>query len=290
MKISWFDSATTVDAAVANAERARSAGCHRYWAPQISNTDPMVVLGIVGREVADIGLGTSVVAMQTTFAQNLAAQARTIAQASGDRFTLGLGASHKPAMEMAFGIPWTKPYTHMVEYLDALLPLLSDQQVSTTGEFVTHHTSLNVPGPTPEVMLAALGPKMLALAAERTAGTITWMTGPKTIESHIRPGIGGGHIAAGVPVFITDDVPAAREFAGKALEIYGMLPSYRAMLDREGMDGPADMVLAGDPETVRAGLEEYKAAGVDEVAMNVLGTGESLEATWELAASLGGEI
>ncbi|MDG1876404.1 MAG: TIGR03564 family F420-dependent LLM class oxidoreductase [Acidimicrobiales bacterium] len=288
MKISWFDSATNVDDAVANAERARAAGCHRYWSPQISNADPMVVLGIVGREVADIRVGTSVVAMQTTFAQNLAAQARTIAQASGGRFTLGLGASHQPAMEMAFGIPWTKPYTHMVEYLDALLPLLEDQHVSTTGEFVTHHASLNVPGPTPDVMLAALGPKMLKLAADRTAGTITWMTGPKTIESHIRPGIGGGHIAAGVPIFITDDVPAAREFAGNALAIYGQLPSYRAMLDREGMDGPADMVLAGDPETVRAGLEAYKAAGVDEIAMNVLGTGESLDSAWELAASLGG--
>ncbi|MDG1365599.1 MAG: LLM class flavin-dependent oxidoreductase [Acidimicrobiales bacterium] len=288
MKISWFDSATNVDAAVANAERARAAGCHRYWSPQISNADPMVVLGIVGREVADIRVGTSVVAMQTTFAQNLAAQARTFAQASGGRFTLGLGASHQPAMEMAFGIPWTKPYTHMVEYLDALLPLLEDQHVSTTGEFVTHHASLNVPGPTPDVMLAALGPKMLKLAADRTAGTITWMTGPKTIESHIRPGIGGGHIAAGVPIFITDDVPAAREFAGNALAIYGQLPSYRAMLDREGMDGPADMVLAGDPETVRAGLEAYKAAGVDEIAMNVLGTGESLDSAWELAASLGG--
>lgn len=290
MKISWFDSATNVDDAVANAERARAAGCHRYWSPQISNADPMVVLGIVGREVADIRLGTSVVAMQTTFAQNLAAQARTIAQASGGRFTLGLGASHKPAMEMACGIPWTKPYTHMVEYLDALLPLLEDQQVSTTGEFVTHHTSLSVPGPTPDVMLAALGPKMLKLAAERTAGTITWMTGPKTIESHIRPGIGGGHIAAGVPIFITDDIPAAKAFGAKALEIYGMLPSYRAMLDREGMSGPEDMVLAGDPESVRAGLEAYKAAGVDEIAMNVLGTGESLEAAWELAASLGGAM
>jgi len=290
MKISWFDSATEVDTAVANAERARAVGCHRYWAPQISNADPMVVLGIVGREVADIGLGTSVVAMQTTFAQNLAAQARTIAQATGGRFTLGLGASHKPAMEMAYGTPWTKPYTHMVEYLDALLPLLTEQQVSTTGEFVTHHTSLNVPGPTPEVMLAALGPKMLALAAERTAGTITWMTGPRTIESHIGPGMRGGQVVAGVPVFITDDVAGARAFAAKALEIYGLLPSYRAMLDREGIAGPEDMVLAGDPETVRAGLEAYRDAGATEVALNVLGTGESLEATWELAASFGGSL
>ena len=286
MKISWFDSATTVDDAVANAERARAVGCHRYWSPQISNADPMVVLGIVSREVADIGLGTSVVAMQTTFAQNLAAQARTIAQASGGRFTLGLGASHQPAMELAFGIPWTKPYTHMVEYLDALLPLLEDQQVSTTGEFVTHHTSLNVPGPTPDVMLAALGPKMLKLASERTAGTITWMTGPKTIESFIGPAMGGGEIVAGVPVWITDDVPAARAATAQMLQIYGQLPSYRAVLDREGMAGPEDMLLAGDPDTVRAGLAEYAAAGATEVAMSVFGGPESADAVFELAAAM----
>ena len=289
MKISWFDSATNVDHAVANAERARAAGCHRYWAPQISNTDPMVVLGIVGREVADIRLGTSVVAMQTTFAETLAAQSRTINQITGGRFTLGLGASHKPALEMQYGMEWRKPYTHMVEYLDALLPLLSEQRVSTTGEFVTHHTQINVPGETPAVMLAALGPKMLALAAERTSGTITWMTGPKTITSHVRPGIGDGQIVAGVPIFITDDVDGARAFAGKALQIYGQLPSYRAMLDREGMAGPEDMVLAGDPDTVRAGLEAYRAAGVDEIAMNVLGTGESMDAAFDLAASMAAE-
>ncbi|MEM9519024.1 MAG: TIGR03564 family F420-dependent LLM class oxidoreductase [Actinomycetota bacterium] len=289
MKISWFDSASEVDAAVATAERARDAGLHRYWSPQVFNADPMVTLAIVGREVSDIGLGTSVVAMQTTFAETLAAQSRTINQITDGRFTLGLGASHKPALEMQYGMEWRKPYTHMVEYLDALLPLLSEQRVSTTGEFVTHHTQINVPGDTPDVMLAALGPKMLALAAERTAGTITWMTGPKTIESHVRPGIGAGRIAAGVPIFITDDVEGARAFAAKALQVYGQLPSYRAMLDREGMAGPEDMVLAGDPDTVRAGIEEYRAAGCDEIAMNVLGTGESMDAAFELAASLAAE-
>ncbi len=290
-KISWFDSPTTVDEGLANADRARAAGLHRYWNPQISATDPMVVLGIVGREIPEIGLGTSVVAMQTTYPQNLAAQARTINQVSGGRFTLGLGASHKLAMEGAFGIPWNKPYTHMVEYLDALLPLLSDQQVSTTGEFVTHHVSLDVPGPTPDVMLAALGPKMLKLAADRTSGTITWMTGPKTIASHIRPGMSpDSWIASGVPVWITDDPESARKRGGEGLAIYGQLHSYRAMLDREGMAGPADMILAGDIATVRAGLDAYKEAGCNEIALNVLGSGDDLEGAWELVESMGGEI
>ena len=79
--ISWFDSPTTVDVALANADRARAAGLHRYWNPQIAVTDPMVVLGIVAREIPDIGLGTSVVAMQSTFAKNLAIQSRTILSA-----------------------------------------------------------------------------------------------------------------------------------------------------------------------------------------------------------------
>ena len=101
--------ASRIDAAVANAERARAAGLHRYWVNQTSNADPMVTLGIVGREVADIELGTSVVAMQTTFANTLASQSRTINQATGGRFTLGLGASHKPAMESEHGMGGESP-------------------------------------------------------------------------------------------------------------------------------------------------------------------------------------
>jgi len=289
-KISWFDSPTTIDDALANADRARAAGLLRYWNPQVANTDPMVVLGIVGHEIPDIGLGTSVVAMQSTFAKNLAIQSRTVNQASGGRFVLGLGASHKPAMELRHGIKWDRPFTHMTQYLDSLLPLLTDQQVASDGELVTTHAEINVPGPAPEVMLAALGPKMLQLAADRTAGTITWMTGPKTIASHIRPGIGKGHIAAGVPVWITDDPVMARDKGNEMLAIYGQLPSYRAMLDREGFAGPGDMVLAGDLDTIRAGLDEYRDAGCDEIALNVLGGSESVAAAWELAASTGGSI
>ncbi len=289
-KISWFDSPTTVDGALVNAERARVGGLHRYWANQTSNADPMVVLGIVGREIPDIGLGTSVVAMQTTFAKTLAIQSRTINQVSGGRFTLGLGASHQPAMERGHGIKWDRPFTHMTQYLDSLMPLITDQKVSSVGEFVTTHAKINVPGPAPEVVLAALGPKMLKLAADRTAGTITWMTGPKTIASHIRPGLGDGQIVAGVSVWVTDDPAAARERGNEMLAVYGQLPSYRAMLDHEGMANPGELILAGDPAAIRAGLDEYRAAGCDEIAVNVLGGPDSIEAAWELATSTGGSI
>ena len=201
MKISLFDSTSNVDLAVENAARANDNGYHRYWAPQIMNADPIATLAVVGREIPNIGLGTSVVAMQTTLPQTLAQQSLTLNDISGGRFTIGLGTNHEPVLEPVYGVPWRKPYTHMVEYLDALIPLLNDQKVSTQGEFVSAHTGINVDAEAPGVMLAALGPKMLSLASERTNGTITWMTGPVTIGEHVRPGIGpDAEIVAGVGI------------------------------------------------------------------------------------------
>ena len=288
MKLSLFDSTNNIDDAVANAHRANEQGMHRYWAPQIMNADPISVLSVVGREVPRILLGTSVVAMHTTLPQTLAQQSLTINNISGGRFTIGIGTNHEPVLEMVYGIPWRKPYTHMREYLDALIPLLNDQKVVTEGDFVTARTGINVKAEPAGVMLAALGPKMLKLAADRTDGTITWMTGPVTIESHVRPSIGDdAQIVAGVGIQVTDDVKAARAQANVDLAIYGQLPSYRAMLDREGAETPGDMVLMGDAETIRAGLLAYKAAGATECALNILG---DKEAAWEAVAPLGAAL
>lgn len=288
MKISLFDSTNNIDDAVANASRANDLGYHRYWAPQIMNADPISVLSVVGREVPRILLGTSVVAMQTTLPQTLAQQALTINNISGGRFTIGIGTNHEPVLEMVYGVPWRKPYTHMTEYLDALIPLLTEQRVSVEGEFVTSRTGINVKAEPAGVMLAALGPKMLKLAADRTQGTITWMTGPVTIGEHVRPSLGDGpEIAAGVGIQVTDDVEAARAQANSDLAIYGQLPSYRAMLDREGAENPGDLVLIGDADTIRSGLEAYKAAGATEVALSILG---DKEAAWEAVGPLGGQL
>jgi len=288
MKLSLFDSTNNIDEAVANASRANDLGYHRYWAPQIMNADPIAVLSVIGREIPRILLGTSVVAMQTTLPQTLAQQSLTINNISGGRFTIGIGTNHEPVLEMVYGVPWNKPYTHMTEYLNALIPLLNEQRVVTEGEFVTARTGINVKAEPAGVMLAALGPKMLKLAAERTNGTITWMTGPVTISDHVRPTIGASaEIAAGVGIQVTDDIDAARAKANQDLEIYGTLPSYRSMLDREGASNPGDMVLIGDADTIRTGLEAYKAAGATECALNILG---DKEAAWEAIAPFGGEL
>lgn len=285
MDISLFDSPSTVSDAVANAERARAAGMKGYWAPQVSNADTMVTLGVVASQVPDIGLGTSVMAMQTMLPQTMAQQARTVNQISEGRFTLGIGVNHKPVVEGMWGLPFNKPYSRFVEYLDALVPLMTDQKVSVSGEFVTQRSQINVPGDAPGLMFAALGPKMLRLAGTRSEGTITWMTGPNTIRDHIRPNLdegGGGRVVAGVGIMVTEDPEKGRAWANRALAIYPTLPSYKAVMDREGATEASDLVLIGSKEEVQAGIDAYAAAGTDEVAINMIGTPEQNEQAWEM--------
>ena len=286
MKISLFDSPRRVDDAVDNAQRARAAGLATYWTNQVMLADPMVTLGVVASKVPDIGLGTSVMAMQTMLPQTMAQQALTVSQVSGGRLTLGIGVNHEPVVPGMWGLPWDKPFTRFVEYLDALIPLLNEQKASVSGTYVTHHTQISVPASAPDLMLAALGPRMLRLAGERSSGTITWMTGPNTIRDHIRPHLGTGSIVAGVGVVVTDDVAAARARANAGLAIYPTLPSYKAVMDREGAEEAADLVLIGDAATVRAGIETYAAASTDELAVNLMGTPAENDATWEVLASL----
>ena len=132
-----------------------------------------------------------------------------------------------------------------------------------------------ISAPQPEVYIAALGPQLLKLAGRRTAGTCTWMTGPATLSGHVVPTLRQGaadagrpegdvKVAASLPISVTDDVDAARGHAATEFAVYGQLPSYRAMLDREGYAGPEDAAIIGDEATVRGRLDELRAAGVDE--------------------------
>ncbi|MEZ5226517.1 MAG: LLM class flavin-dependent oxidoreductase [Acidimicrobiales bacterium] len=108
---------------------------------------------------------------------------------------------------------------------------------------------------------------MLKLTGSRTDGTITWMTGAATLGSFTVPTISEAaeaagrptpHVVAGMPIWVTDDVDAARAQAAKTFEIYGQLPSCRAMLDREGCAGPADLAIIGDEATCRGASTSWQ--------------------------------
>ncbi len=280
---SLIDMPAVVADGVHSAARAEAAGLHRYMVAQVERADCVAVLAVVADRVPGIELATAVMAIQSTLPQYVAQQARTLNQISGGRFTLGLGVSHEPVAVGMLGLTWDRPYRHMVEYLDAVLPLLADQRVDVDGSKVSHHTEIDVPGPAPKVMLAAMGPRMLALARDRTEGTVLGWTGPRTIESHVRPTIGSGSwVSAIVSVCVTSDPEDARRRIGEELAIYTMLPSYQAMVEREGTTHMMDLVAVGDPDQVRAELARYAAAGADEVAIDVQGTPEERERAWQM--------
>jgi F420-dependent oxidoreductase-like protein len=287
--------AESVDEYLAAARAAAEAGLHHWWLPQILSLDALTVLGVVAREVPDIGLGTGVVPSWPRHPVVMAQSALTTSALSGGRLTLGLGLSHQLVIEGMFGIPWGQPVRHLREYLEVLMPLLIDRQVSFQGEIYRVQVQLTIEAPAPPVLIAALGPKMLDLAGSRTDGTITWMTGARTLADHTVPRLRAAaeaagrpepRVVAGFPVCVTDDPDAARARAAKVFAIYGQLPSYRAMLDREGVAGPEGIAVVGDEKEVEGQLAVVEEAGATDLVATPFGRPEEQQRTMALLSSL----
>ena len=277
--------------------RAADDGFASVWLANIFGLDALTALAVAGSQVPGIELGTAVVPTYPRHPAVLAQQALTAALAVGPgRLTLGIGLSHKIVIEDMYGHSFDKPARHMREYLSVLLPLLDGTPASVDGSTLSAHIGLSVPrtGRVP-VLLAALAPRMLALAGQQTDGTLLWMTGPATVRDYVVPAISAAASAAGrpsprivcsLPVAVTADPAAARASADKELAIYGQLPSYRAMLDREGAAGPGDVAIVGDEDTVAAQIAELADAGVTDFSAVQIAHGPDRERTRTLLKTL----
>jgi F420-dependent oxidoreductase-like protein len=295
MKLDIFGSANTVDRLVEDIASAAAQGFARFWTPQIRDIDALTAFAVAGREVPDIRLGTNVVPTWVRHPTMLAQQALTVNQVIDGRLDLGVGLSHKPVVEGFWGIPFERPVRHMSDYLKVLMPLMNGEPASHTGEMVSGRMELGVRAPAAPVYVAALGEQMLKLAGRYANGTTTWMTGPVTVEELTGPTLRAAATDAGrpdpelfaaVPVLLTGDVDAAKERAAIEYDIYGKLPSYRTMLDREGIAGPEDLAIIGDEATVEAGLRRFADAGATTVIANPFGSKDEVAYTREFLASL----
>lgn len=278
------------------ARRVERDGFHSLWMAQIFALDAMTALAIIGRETQRIELGTAVVPSFPRHPAALAQQVLTAAVASGGRFTLGLGLSHKLVIEDMLGLDYSKPFSHMGEYLSVLMPLLHGEAVDYRGREYRVQVGLNPADSInpPSVLLAALGPRMLQLAGEQAAGTTTWMTGLKTLGQHTVPKLRAAaenakrpapRIVAGLPVVLTNDAVAVRQKLNKSLEIYGMLPSYQAMLKLEEASGPADVALIGNEAELRRQMRQLKDAGVTDLnAVLMEAEPGAFERSWQFLA------
>jgi 5,10-methylenetetrahydromethanopterin reductase len=273
--------------------RAGDDGFASFWMSNIFGLDALTALAVAGSQVPGIELGTAVVPTYPRHPAVLAQQALTAALAVGaGRLTLGIGLSHKIVIEGMYGYSFDRPARHMREYLSALLPLLDGTAVSVDGSTLSAHLRLSVPraGRVP-VLLAAMAPRMLNLAGEQTDGTVLWMTGPETVRDYVVPTISAAASAAGrpsprvvcaLPVCVTSDPAAARAGVEKDFAIYGKLPSYRAMLDREGSAGPGEAALVGDEDAVAAQILALAGAGVTDFVAAEFARGEDRERTRSL--------
>ena len=263
----------TLEDIVATARRVEAAGLDDVWMANIFAHDAISTLALVGRETTRIGLGTAVTPTYPRHPTAIAQQALTTAAASRNRFTLGIGLSHKIVIEDMLGFSYAQPARHMREYLSVLMPLVRGETVNFQGEqFRVQNVTLDVPDAERlPVVVAALGPVMLKLAGELADGTNTWMVGPKTMEGHIirrlkdaasAAGRPDPMVVGGFPIVLTHKPDEARAKIAENLTIYGQLPSYRAMLDREGVSGPADVAIVGDENELRGQLRRLEELGV----------------------------
>jgi 5,10-methylenetetrahydromethanopterin reductase len=288
----------TIDDVVARARALAATGVSSLWSSQIFGWDTLTALAVVGREVPDVTLGTAVIPVHPRHPTMLAAQALTVQAATGGRLTLGIGLSHQMVVEGMWGISFDRPARYMEEYLSILMPMVAGEQVSFQGEVLRANT-LGPPeteGATaPPVLVAALGPVMLGIAARQASGTITWMVGLTTLADHIVPTITAAARTAGrpdpqvvvsLPVCVTADPAGALERAGRLFSLYGHLPSYRAMLDREGAAGPHEVAIVGREEEVTAAIGRFADAGATEFSAVAYGTPDEVQRTQALVGSL----
>ncbi|MFD0024687.1 TIGR03564 family F420-dependent LLM class oxidoreductase [Streptomyces sp. NPDC058382] len=278
--------------ALGEVHAAAGAGLDSTFLSQVFHWDAITVAALAGHLTPGIELGTAVVQTYPRHPITLATQALTAQAATGNRFTLGIGPSHAAVIEGRFGLDYDRPARHIREYLSVLAPLLRGEAVDHRGETLRATAEITVPGVTPPpVLVSALGPLMLRAAGGAADGTITVWATPRTISEHVRPRIeeaaaaAGRHaprIVAGVPVAVTTDPERVRRSVAAQLGPTSQLPAYRALLDRQGMSGVHETVLAGDEDTVTAGIRAFADAGATDLLVSRVGDADERARTLEL--------
>ncbi len=289
-----------VEGVIAVAKQAERAGLDDVWLANIFSFDAISTLALIGRETERIGLGTAVTPTYPRHPTAIAQQALTAQAACKGRFTLGIGLSHKLVIEDMLGLSYQRRAAHMREYLRVLMPLVRGETLNYEGdEYRVRGLTMDIPGSEGmPVVVAALGPAMLKVAGELADGTNTWMVGPKTMQGHVLPGLSAAASAAGkpaprvvggYPIALTTKPDEARAAVGKGLVIYGQLPSYRAMLDREGARGPEDVAILGDENLLRGEIKRLEDMGVTHFNAAIMGVEEgAYDRTLEFLGSLTG--
>ena len=287
---------TKVERLQADARWAEEVGLATVWIPQIPDEfDALTAATMVGAATTRIEVGTAVVPVQPRHPIALAQQVLSVQAVCEGRLTLGLGVSHHWVIDEMLGLPYERPVPTMRSYLDVLdRALAGPGPVDVENESFRVHNPLDITDITPTpVLLAALGPRMLALCGERTAGTILWMADERAIGSHVVPtltraaeaaGRPAPRVVAGIPVCLCgdDEIDAAVARTNRILAEAEVSPNYQKLLDHGDARNVGDILAAGSESTIVKRLRGFADAGVTDVSVRVVPIGDGRE---ELIAS-----
>jgi len=278
---------------VERGKMAEKLGLDTAWIANIA-LDAMTASAALGGMTSRIEIGTAVVPTFTRHPVAMAQQAATTQFACAGRFTLGIGLAHRFMVEDMWGLSYEKPALQMRTYLEVLEPLMRGEAVSHQNENYDVKLTPMPDGTDTHVLVAALGPLMLRIAGRLSSGTITMATGLKTLENHIVPNITAGavevnrvppRIVAGFPVLLTSNKTEALDLIAEVFEVYAGVPSYRSMLDLEGVSGVADVALVGEEAELNGYLQRLESIGVtDLLVMPVETVPGEMERTMEFLA------
>jgi probable F420-dependent oxidoreductase len=242
-------------------------GFGAVWFGENVGRDPISLAGLVLAATERLMVATGIVNIWARDPLATVAAQLTLAEAYPERFVLGLGASHARLVEAERGRRYERPLARMREYLSAM------------DGFAERYRAVR-PAAAPRV-LAALGPKMLALAAERADGAHTYFVPPEH-TAKARKVLGPGKLLAVEQAVVLETEPAAaRALARRHTRRYLPLPNYTNNLrrlgfadtdfDREGSDRLVDAIVAwGGAEAVVRRVEDHLAAGADHVCLQVI--------------------
>lgn len=298
-----WGSASPIEQVRARAVRAEALGYAVGWAPYLPwALDALTAIQAAGEATTRIELGTAVIPTYFMHPLALARQAATVQAAVGRPIHLGIGCSNEAVIGM-HGLAYERPARHVREYLEVLGPALAAGAVPAgereqagfvqfEGDFFRVGSIYGTPGAQSlgSILVGALGPHMLRAAGAFADGTIATWSNARAIDRVIAPAIRSAAQAAGrpapriagvLPVIVTRDVAAAREYAQQHFGIYESLPRYQRMLELGGARRASDVCLIGDEDSVADQLRELEAAGMTDLLAAPL----SFEAsTWEFTA------
>jgi F420-dependent oxidoreductase-like protein len=296
---------------IADGKAAEETGFASFWVPQVPGyLDAMTAVALIGQVTERIELGTAIVPLQPRHPVALAQQAVTTNAACGGRFALGVGPSHHWIIDGQLGLAYDRPARLVRDYLEVLnKAFAAPGPVDVENDTYRVHSPMDVadPGSVP-ILLAALGPTMLRIAGEQTAGTILWMADEKAIEAHVVPRLNAAandagrpapRVVAGVPVALcqASEVARARAHASEVLGHADFSPNYVRLLEHGDAEDVGDTMAAGDEAAITERLRRYRDAGVTDLAARAVplggdaqARGASLSRTQELLASLASEL